>query len=134
MPYVDCYLIPVPEPKLEAYRRFSTEMAAVYREYGAGRIVDCLLDAGTADGAAFHADGAQADLAGTPLRDFRAAAAARTGEVVVVSWTEWPSKAVRDDALPRILADARVQPKDGEEAIFEGRRLVAGGFHMLIDQ
>ena len=44
MSYFDCYLIPVPAAKLNAYKRFSEQMARVYREYGAVRVIDCVLD------------------------------------------------------------------------------------------
>lgn len=57
----------------------------------------------------------------------------KEGETVILSWTEWPSKDARDDLLPRVLADPRVQPEDGEKAVFEGARLVAGGFAKLLD-
>lgn len=133
MSYFDAYLIPVPEAKLDAYRLFSERIAAVYREYGALRVVDGLLDPDTADGTSFHAEEARAELGAAPLRDFRAAAAAGPGDVVVLSWTEWPSKAARDACLPRVLADPRVQPAEGEDTIFEGSRLVAGGFLKLMD-
>jgi len=133
MSYFDCSLIPVPRAKLEAYRRFSEHMAGIAREYGAVRQVDCVLDPETADGAAFHAEEARDVLQGVTLRDFPLAAAAEGGETVILSWTEWPSKAARDEGLPRMLADPRVQPEPGQETIFEGRRLVAGGFFKLLD-
>ncbi|MCZ0736576.1 DUF1428 domain-containing protein [Phreatobacter sp. AB_2022a] len=133
MSYFDCYLIPVPTAKLAAYKDFSARMAVVYREHGAVRLVDCVLDPDTVDGAQFHADGAQSALEGAALRGFPAAAAVREGETVVLSWTEWPSKEARDAALPRVLADPRVQPDDDQEMIFEGRRLIAGGFLALLD-
>lgn len=129
----DCNLIPVSKAKLEAYRRFSVEKSPVHREYGEVRVVDCILDPDTADGSQFHAEGAQAGLQGAAVRDFPTAAAVREGEVVVPSWTEWPTKQVRDEALPRVLADPRVQPEDGQEAIFGGTRLIAGGFLNLVD-
>lgn len=133
MSYFDCYLVPVPTAKLDAYKLFSQRMAKVYREYGALRVIDCILDPETTDGTQFHAEGAQADVQGAELRDFNAAAATKEGETVILSWTEWPSKDARDDLLPRVLADPRVQPEDGEKAIFEGARLVAGGFAKLLD-
>lgn len=133
MSYFDAYLIPVPEGKLAQYEAFSARISAVYREYGALRVIDCLLDPETADGAAFHAEGAREAAAAAELRDFQAAADTRPGEVVVLSFTEWPSKAVRDDTLPRVLADPRVQPDPDEDMIFEGTRLVAGGFHTLVE-
>ena len=133
MTYVDGYLIPIATDKLEAYRAFSEKIAAVYREHGALRIVDCLLDPEVANGEAFHADEARDALSdGGPLRDFLLAADARPGETVILSWTEWPSKEIRDAGLKKALSDPRVQPQPGEETLFEGRRLVAGGFTTLM--
>ncbi|WP_370677683.1 DUF1428 domain-containing protein [Pleomorphomonas sp. PLEO] len=129
MSYFDCYLIPVPETKLETYRHFSKKIASVYRDYGAVRVIDCVLD----PDAQFHADEARAEIDAAALRDFRAAAATSPGEVVVLSWTEWPSKTVRDECLPHVLSDPRIQPEDGEDAIFEGKRLVAGGFFKVME-
>lgn len=133
MTYVDAYLIPLERSKLAAYARFSRQVASVYREFGAERIVDCVLDPAVANDAAFHAEGARDALADTSLRDFDAAAGTAPGEIVILSWTEWPSKQRRDEGLARALADPRVQPAEGQEALFEGRRLVAGGFTKLID-
>jgi uncharacterized protein YbaA (DUF1428 family) len=133
MSYFDYYLIPVSAAKLAAYKRFSELMAKVYREYGAVRVVDCVLDPDTSDGTRFHADGAQAQVQAASLRSFQTAAATKAGEIVVLSWTEWPSKTARDEGLPRVLADPRVQPEDGQEVVFEGTRLVAGGFFKLVD-
>lgn len=133
MSYFDCYLIPLPTEKLGAYKTFSQRMAEVYREYGALRVTDCVLDSDTIDGTQFHAEGVQSEVQGAELRDFPAAAAARAGETVILSWTEWVSKAQRDALLPQILADPRVQPRNDEEMIFEGTRLVAGGFFKLLE-
>ncbi len=133
MSYFDCYLIPVPTDKLDAYRSFSERIAKVYREYGAVCVIDCILDAETADGTQFHAEGAQSQVEDAQLRDFNAAAAAKDGETIILSWTEWPSKSSRDELLPRVLADPRVQPRDDEGMIFEGARLVAGGFFKLLE-
>jgi uncharacterized protein YbaA (DUF1428 family) len=135
MSYFDGYLISVRTEKLEAYKRFSEQIAKVYREHGAIRIVDCVLDADATDGAQFHAVEARDALheSAGALRDFRLATAIEAGETVVLSWTEWPSKAARDSGLANALSDPRVQPKEGQDALFEGRRLIAGGFAKLID-
>lgn len=133
MSYIDGYLIPLETSKLEEYQRFSRHVAEVYREYGAMRVVDCQLDRTVANDTDFHAEQARHDLDEVPLRDFEAAAAARSGETVILSWTEWPSKEARDLGLAKALADPRIQPKEGEKMLFEGRRLIAGGFLKLID-
>ncbi|SEP81355.1 Uncharacterized conserved protein YbaA, DUF1428 family [Devosia sp. YR412] len=128
MSYFDCYLIPVPVYKMAEYKEFSAEMAAVYVEYGAIAVVDCVLDEQQADGTQFHADGAKDEVGAHDLRDFMMAAAVRPGETVVISWTEWPNKEFRDRQLPQVLADPRVQPTEDQGVIFEGARLVSGGF------
>lgn len=134
MAYVDGYLIPISAGKLGAYKAFSKKIAAVYRECGATRVVDCLFDPDIANSEQFHADEARGELADAgPLRDFISAADARAGETVILSWTEWPSKQARDSGLKKALSDPRVQPKAGEDALFEGRRLIAGGFTKLLD-
>jgi uncharacterized protein YbaA (DUF1428 family) len=130
MPYYDAYLIPISPAKLDAYRDFSRRIGAVYREYGAVRVVDVLLDAQGGDGASFHAEEARAAL-GDDLRDFAAAAGAQDGETVILSWTEWPDKQARDEGLAKVLADPRVQPDPEDGVIFEGRRLVSGAFMHL---
>jgi uncharacterized protein YbaA (DUF1428 family) len=132
MSYYDCALIPVPTGKLDAYKAFSAHVAAVYREYGAVSVIDCLLDRDTAYDASFHAEGARETLDDDALRDFSTAADARDGEVVILSWTEWPDKPTRDEGTRRALADPRIQPKPGEEVIFEGQRLIAGSFTPLL--
>ncbi|WP_378949450.1 DUF1428 domain-containing protein [Mesorhizobium sp. ANAO-SY3R2] len=135
MSYVDGYLIPLETSKIEEYISFSRHVAEVYREHGAMRVVDCQLDRTVVNDAEFHAEQARQDLdaEGTPLRDFETAAATQSGETVILSWTEWPSKEARDIGLAKALADPRIQPKEGEKMLFEGRRLIAGGFLKLID-
>lgn len=133
MSYVDCYLIPVPTNQIDAYREFSERISRVYRDYGALRIVDCVLDDNTADGKEFHAEDARSTLQEVALRNFPVAADARAGETVVLSWTEWPSKSARDELLPQVLSDPRVQPEEGQKVIFEGTRLIAGGFFKLLE-
>jgi len=133
MSYFDCYLIPVRNDQIDAYREFSERIAKVYRDYGALRVVDCVLDANSVDGTQFHAEDARSTVQGVVLRDFPVAADARAGETVVLSWTEWPSKSARDQLLPQVLSDPRVQPEEGQKVIFEGKRLIAGGFFKLLE-
>ncbi|MDB5473168.1 MAG: hypothetical protein JWP99_471 [Devosia sp.] len=136
MSYIDGYLTPVRVDRKEAYRTFSATTAAIYKEYGALRVVDCWQDAEPQDASMFHAEAARDALHdgnNEPAPDFRTAAGARSDEVVVFSWMEWPDKATRDTGLEKILADPRIQPKEGEDTIFEGRRLIAGGFTVILD-
>ena len=132
MTYFDAYLIPIRPAQLPAYCAFSKKVGAVYREYGAIRITDILLDEDDQAAASFHAEEARSAL-DEDMRTFIDAAAATTGEVVILSWTEWPDKQTRDRGLAAALADPRVQPNPEDGVIFEGRRLVAGAFKHLGD-
>lgn len=130
--YFDAYLIPIHPSQLPAYRDFSRKVGAVYREHGAIRITDIILDDSDQAHETFHAEGARSEL-GDDLRNFINAAAATTGETVILSWTVWPDKSARDSGLAAALADPRIQPNPDDEVIFEGRRLVAGAFKHLGD-
>lgn len=132
MPYYDAYLIPLAPSQLDAYRAFSAKMAVVYREHGAMRITDLILDAHGGPGETFHAEGARGNLTGA-LRDFPVAAGATSTETVILSLTAWPDKAARDAGLAAVLADPRVQPDPADGMIFEGQRLVSGAFAHLAD-
>ncbi|TAJ58039.1 DUF1428 family protein [Brevundimonas sp.] len=132
MSYFDAYLIPIRPSQLPAYRDFSKRVGAVYREHGAIRITDIILDGSGHADETFHAEEARAGL-GDEMRNFRDAAAATADETVILSWTEWPDKSARDSGLAAALADPRIQPNPDDGMIFEGRRLVAGAFNHLAD-
>jgi uncharacterized protein YbaA (DUF1428 family) len=135
MTYVDGYLTPLRPEMRAAYIELSLRTAAVYKEYGALRVVDCWQDGTPQDSAGFHAEAARdtLDAGDGPSRDFKDAAGAEDDEIVLFSWMEWPDKATRDEGLASVLADPRVQPQEGEVVIFEGRRLVASGFDVVVD-
>jgi uncharacterized protein YbaA (DUF1428 family) len=135
MTYVDGYLTPLRPEMRNAYIELSLRTAAVYKEYGALRVVDCWQDGTPQDPAGFHAEGARQAIAAPdgPSRDFPHAAGAVEDEIVLFSWMEWPDKATRDEGLAKVLSDPRVQPQEGEVVVFDGRRLVAGGFDVVVD-
>jgi uncharacterized protein YbaA (DUF1428 family) len=61
------------------------------------------------------------------VTDFKGAVKATGDEKVVYSWIEWPSKAHRDAAWPKIMADARMKA-DHANMPFDGQRMIFGGF------
>jgi uncharacterized protein YbaA (DUF1428 family) len=133
MKYIDGYLTPVKPEMKEAYIALSQKTAAVYKEFGCLRVVDCWQDAEPVDATAYHAEEAREGMSATPVRDFTQAADARGDELIVFSWMEWPDKKTRDEGLKKALADPRVQPVPGEPLVFEGRRVIASGFDVIVD-
>ena len=65
------------------------------------------------------------------LTSFTMAVKREAGETVVFSWITWPSRAVRDEAWKKVMADPRMQP--GTMTMpFDGKRLIYGGFDVLL--
>jgi uncharacterized protein YbaA (DUF1428 family) len=52
---------------------------------------------------------------------------------VVFSFVEWPDKATRDAAWPKIMEDKRMQP-DPKKMPFDGQRMFWGGFRPILDE
>lgn len=114
MGYADGSLIPVPAGRKEAYRAMAARMAALLKAHGAMRVVDAWGD----------------DVPDGKVTDYKGAVKATAEETVVYSWIEWPSKAVRDEAWKKIMADTSMQ---AEDMPFDGRRMVLGGFAPIVD-
>jgi len=136
MAYIDCHLIPVPAGKKPAYLALASRLNPVLRAYGALRVVECWGDALAVDPDTYHASaasGAVKEAAPGMVRGFLAAAGAQPGETVVFSWVEWPDKATRDAGTRQAMQDPRMQPVAGEETVFDGRRMVSGGFQALFE-
>ncbi len=136
MAYVDGYFIPVRRDQREAYEAFSAKVAAIYREHGALRIVDCWTDEEPQRNEVFHAEGARAalDEASEGARDFRTAAGSGPDKAVVLSWDRVARQGGTGSwAGAGAPADPRLQPGEDDEVIFEGRRLISGGFAMILD-
>ena len=115
MSYVDGFVTPVPSAKREDYRKHAAEAAAIFKEFGATRVVECWAD----------------DVPEGKVTSFTMAVKREPSETVVFSWIEWPSRAARDEAWKKVMADPRMQP--GAMAMpFDGKRLIYGGFEVLL--
>ncbi|GAA0005412.1 hypothetical protein BRDID11002_54150 [Bradyrhizobium diazoefficiens] len=80
--YIAGFVIPVPEDKMEAYRRWAENGSALFREYGCLEIVESWED----------------NVPSGTHTDFRRAVNAKDGEKIVFTWQVWPDKATLEAA------------------------------------
>ncbi|GAB3648631.1 DUF1428 domain-containing protein [Ramlibacter alkalitolerans] len=114
MNYVDGYVIPVPTANRDAYRRIAETGAALFKEFGALSVVECWGD----------------DVPEGKLTSFSMAVQRKEDESVVFSWITWPSKAVRDEGMKKVMADPRMEAMNPMP--FDGKRMIFGGFQVIV--
>ena len=105
-----------PAGNKEAYRDMAAKAAAVFKEYGATRVVEAWGD----------------DVPDGKVTDYKGAVKATGDEKVVYSWIEWPSKQARDAAWQKMMEDPRMKP-DQDNMPFDGKRMIYGGFAPIVD-
>ncbi|GAB4182348.1 MAG: DUF1428 domain-containing protein [Coleofasciculaceae cyanobacterium] len=131
MTYIDCYLAPVPRENRAAYEELAKISAQIVKEHGALRVIECWLDESGPDASSYH--GSEARLEAKEYGSFVRAANAGTDETVVMSFIEWPNKAMRDAGMEKVTSDPRMQFQDRPPA-FDGKRPIAAGFKPMLDE
>jgi uncharacterized protein YbaA (DUF1428 family) len=66
------------------------------------------------------------------VTSFPMAVKRKNDETVVFSWIVWPSRRVRDEAMKKVMADPRLQPAVNPMP-FDGKRMIYGGFEVIVD-
>src|SRR5262249_13425835 len=113
--YVDGFVAAVPTAKREDYRKHAELAAPVFKEHGALKMVE-----------------GGDDVPDGKLTSFPMAVKKKDDETVVFSWIVWPSRQARDEGMKKVMADPRIQP-DVNPMPFDGKRLIYGGFEVLVD-
>lgn len=117
MTYVDGFVAAVPTANKEAYIRHARDASAVFKDHGALGLVECWGD----------------DVPDGKVTSFPMAVKCQADETVVFSWITWPSKEARDEGMEKAMADPRFHP-DTNPMPFDGKRLVYGGFEMIVNE
>ena len=118
MPYVDGFVLPVPRKNLEAYREMASKCGAIWREHGALEYRECIAD----------------DVKSGKLTSFPQSVNLEADEIVVFSWIVYTSRAHRDEVNDKVMKDPRMANMMKPEAMpFDGKRLIYGGFEMVLD-
>lgn len=116
MSYIDGMVCAVPTANKEKYIAHAKLAADVFKEHGALQVIECWGD----------------DVPEGKVTSFPMAVQRKDNEVVVLSWITWPSKAVRNSAWEKVMKDPRLSPETNPMP-FDGRRMIHGGFDMVVD-
>ena len=119
MRYVDGFLLPVPEKNLATYRAIALKAGKIWREHGALQYIEAAGD----------------DLEVSFGLPFTRAAKPKAGETVVISFIVYKSRADRDRVNAKVMKDPRMKKMMEKGPMpFDVKRMVYGGFKMLVDK
>jgi len=117
MNYIDGFVIAVPNANKDVYTKMAADLAPLFKEHGALRLVECWGD----------------DVPEGKLTSFPMAVQCKEDETVVFAWVVWPSREARDVGMAKVIADQRMQG-EGMKDIFDGKRMIFGGFQVIVDE
>jgi len=118
MRYVDGFVVPVPERNLKQYRSIAQKAGKIWKEHGALEYIEAVGD----------------DLENQFGVPFTKAVKLKEGEIPLFSFIVYKSRADRDKVNKKVMEDPRLKKMmDGGSMPFEVKRMVYGGFKVLVD-
>ena len=115
--YVDGFVVPVPRKNLQAYRKMAQKAGRVWREHGAIDFVECVAD----------------DVKPGKVTSFPQSVKLKKGETVMFSYITYNSRAQRDRVNKKVMSAPRLKDMmDMKNAPFDGKRMIWGGFKVLV--
>ena len=118
MPYVDGFIVAVPKKNVSAYKRMAEAAGKVWREHGALEFRECIAD----------------DVKPGKLTSFPQSVKLKASETVMFSYIVYKSRAHRDKVNAKVMKDERLKDMmSGKDMPFDGKRMIYGGFEVLVD-
>lgn len=117
MAYYDFFALPLPRSNEDQYKKQVQVFLDVMKEFGMLGYCEAVAD----------------DVPRGKTTDFYRAVAATEEETVVTAFAVWPDKETRNRAWAEGMKDPRLAQLDGHMQLFDGKRLIYGGFNPLIE-
>lgn len=115
--YIDGFVLPIPNNRLDEYRRMVETVAEVWKEHGA-------LD---------YREYVGNDLLLEGTCSFTDLVGAAEGEAIVFGWVEFESREARDLANEKVATDPRMADLIKLSSTgFDAKRMAYGGFRSLV--
>ena len=117
MSYVVGFVVPVKKKNIAAYRTMARKAGKVWLEYGALTYMECVAD----------------DVKPGKVTSFPQSVKLKPGEVVVLSWVTYKSRAHSDSVNAKVMKDPRIAAMNPKSMPFDGKRMFWGGFKPIVD-
>jgi len=115
--YVDGFVLAVSKSKINAYLRLARMCSKIWLEHGALEFRECVGD----------------DLQIKMGVPFPKMIKTKPKETVVFSWITYKSRAHRDSVNSKVMKDSRMENMDPKSMPFDFKRMVYGGFKILVN-
>lgn len=118
--YVEGFVVPVKQDKVDEYRDLSAKAGALYREFGATEYKECVAD----------------DVSAGEVTSFPRSVSLEDNEVVIFAWIKYESRAKRDEVNEKVMADSRMHEmmdSGNADEIMDPKRMFFGGFEVIVD-
>jgi uncharacterized protein YbaA (DUF1428 family) len=116
MNYVDGFVVPVPKHKLGAYRSMAKKAAKVWKEHGALEFYESAAD----------------DVPYGKRTSFPRSVKLQKNETVVFSWIVYKSRRHRDAVMKKVMQDKRIEKMMASTPPFDAKRMIFGGFKIIV--
>ncbi len=114
--YIDGFVLPVPKKNVEAYRKVAKLASKVWMDHGALDYYECIAD----------------DVKKGKHTSFPQSVKLKPNETVFFSWIVYKSRAHRDRVLKKVMQDPRIEKMRPDLVPFDGKRMIYGGFKVLV--
>jgi uncharacterized protein YbaA (DUF1428 family) len=114
--YVDGFVLPVPKRNVDAYRQMAELARAVWLDHGALEYVECIAD----------------DVKPGEVTSFPQSVKLEADETVVFAWIVYESREARDRINEAVMKDPRLSGMDPQSMPFDGKRMIWGGFEVMV--
>lgn len=115
--YTDVYLLPIQEENVADYKKLAAHAGKIFIKHGALSYREYIAS----------------DLPVEGIAGFTKALRLKPGETVVYAAVEFRSESHRDKTMKKIFADPALAVLGNGSGIFDYRRMVYGGFKVMID-
>ena len=114
--YVDGFVLPLPKDKIDAYKKMAEKACQIWLEHGALEYRECIAEDTNASFGLSFAAGIQA----------------KEDETIVFAWITHESRARRDEVNAKVMQDPRLAEDMDKEMPFDVKRMLYGGFDVLV--